>query len=575
MSAGTDLPPRLGPSPSAGTRTPGEFAVWLERHEAAVRRGGYLGDDWGNDAYVDGVVGRFCLPHIESGAAVVLEIGPGGGRYTERLLPHARRLHAVDVSGEILDHLAARIGGDGRLLAHRGDGRSLAAVPDASVDFVFSFNLFLFLDLETVHDYCAEIRRVLRKGGVAVLQYADYSSEGGRRHFLAGRSAALGAEKPFTRFRYLTREFMERVLATEGLAPAFNAAHGRDSFAGAVRACDVEGRARHAAIHAAATLSRRTETTPAGLDAEEVAWWDEFAGDAERIAWVQPESVRRAIRGPYVRSIVAAVPRGGTVLDYGCGTGWLARLLASFGAESVVGVDESPAQIEIARREAKRSPEGKALRFLVGRGVPEGITADVAVCHAVLHHLSWCEIRAAIREIDAALVPGGTLFLLEPVAGTRSYGGWGVVPAALARLFSDRGPRRRVSDEERRLRARLLASRSGKRLPGRGPSPKETPFRPGEIETRVVPVGNGYRLVSVRPALYRAHHVAAEIALFSETRPRLGALLARPALALASAWERMSFARRPAESFEGWVFCLYRFEKTRAITAAGPGSSPA
>jgi SAM-dependent methyltransferase len=548
--------------------------VWLERHSAAVRRGGYLGDSWGGADYVDGVVGRFCAPHLGAdGGAVALEIGPGGGRYTEKILPLVRELHAIDVSGEILAHLTERLGVPSGLAAHRGDGRTLSPIGDGLIDFAYSFNLFLFLDLETVHAYFAELRRVLRPSGIGVVQYADYSSEGGRRHFLANQSAWSAKEKPFGRFSFLTREFMERILETCGLAPAFHVTHGRDSFVGCVRR-DGDALARHAAIAREAALPRRTETTPPGLDAAETAWWAEHAADAERIAWVQPESVRKRIRGHYVREIVRAVPRGGTVLDFGCGTGWLARLLASFGAESVVGVDDSPAQIEIARESIAGSPRAGKVRFLLGSDVPSGFRADVVVCHAVLHHLSWREIRGTLDAISRALVPGGTLFLLEPVAGTRPYVPWRLVPDALVRLFSDRGGSRRVSDAERALRQGLEKSRSEPRLPGRGPSPKEMPFRPGEIEARV---GSRFRLVSVEPALFRAHHVAAENLLFSATYPRLGALLRGPALALASAWERMSLRRRPAGSFEGWVFCLYRFEKPEnagPVTEEGPTSTP-
>jgi ubiquinone/menaquinone biosynthesis C-methylase UbiE len=47
-------------------------------------------------------------------------------------------------------------------------------VPDKSVDFVFSFDCFVHLDLPLIETYLREIRRVLRSPeSIAVLHYAD------------------------------------------------------------------------------------------------------------------------------------------------------------------------------------------------------------------------------------------------------------------------------------------------------------------------------------------------------------------------------------------------------------------
>src|SRR5262245_4613841 len=81
--------------------SPDAIEHWEKLHSSARDRGGFLGDDWGTDEYVDRVLARFCLPHA-SPSGLALEIGPGGGRYTERVLPHVRELHAVDLSEAIL-----------------------------------------------------------------------------------------------------------------------------------------------------------------------------------------------------------------------------------------------------------------------------------------------------------------------------------------------------------------------------------------------------------------------------------------------------------------------------------------
>jgi len=99
-----------------------------------------------------------------------LEIGAGAGRVSEFLARDFRRLIAVDASREMLRIGRKRVGANNALWLCN-DGRSLKAVTDSSVDFVFSHSVFQqFPDLETVTDYIREAGRVLRAGGWFVFQ---------------------------------------------------------------------------------------------------------------------------------------------------------------------------------------------------------------------------------------------------------------------------------------------------------------------------------------------------------------------------------------------------------------------
>jgi len=104
--------------------------------------------------------------------------------------------------------------------------------------------------------------------------------------------------------------------------------------------------------------------------------------------------------------------RGLTVLDYGCGSGADAVLLAARGA-SVIGVDISPHLIEIARKRAAayRFPIEFRAASAYDMGLPDA-SVDVVFSHAILHHL---DLPAARREIQRVLKPGGLLIILEPV----------------------------------------------------------------------------------------------------------------------------------------------------------------
>ncbi|CAL9573990.1 class I SAM-dependent methyltransferase [Streptomyces sp. enrichment culture] len=110
----------------------------------------------------------------------------------------------------------------------------------------------------------------------------------------------------------------------------------------------------------------------------------------------------------YHRWLLRQLPRRfGAALDVGCGTGDLARQLATR-ARRVVGLDADPEILALAR---SLTPEGLAVAYRAGdaaAGLPEG-TYDVITCVATLHHLPLAEALAGFRR---HLAPGGTLVVV-------------------------------------------------------------------------------------------------------------------------------------------------------------------
>lgn len=91
-----------------------------------------------------------------------------------------------------------------------------------------------------------------------------------------------------------------------------------------------------------------------------------------------------------------------TILDYGCGDGTNAPMLAAkFQAERVLGVDVSAASIDVARK-SKISPD---LEFLyASEWVPDG-TIDLVFTNGVFHHIPPVERPACLAAIRRALRP--------------------------------------------------------------------------------------------------------------------------------------------------------------------------
>lgn len=108
-------------------------------------------------------------------------------------------------------------------------------------------------------------------------------------------------------------------------------------------------------------------------------------------------------------------PAGKTVLDYGCGPGYLTSYLFAHGAVHVTGIDVSEGEIEHARESAAREGFADRSSFLVrdahATGLPDD-AFDLIVGSAILHHL---DLRLALEEIRRILRPGGRAVFEEPL----------------------------------------------------------------------------------------------------------------------------------------------------------------
>ncbi|MCB1390858.1 MAG: class I SAM-dependent methyltransferase [Rhodobacteraceae bacterium] len=131
------------------------------------------GLQWGDpdsDPKLKLVRDHFLRPYITPETTVV-EIGPGGGRWTRYMLG-ARKIIVVDPFREILDEHARSIDSD-RVERILNNGTDFPGVRAGSVDFVFSFGVFVHLDAEIVEEYLKNIRPLLHDDSLVFLQYSD------------------------------------------------------------------------------------------------------------------------------------------------------------------------------------------------------------------------------------------------------------------------------------------------------------------------------------------------------------------------------------------------------------------
>lgn len=100
---------------------------------------------------------------------VLCEIGPGLGRWTRLVLDRVSRAHLVDYSKTVCDYWRGR--NDPRLNVIQSGNTRLPQIPDNSVDMFLSMDVFVHLNFETFVGYLEEAHRILKPGGVAVIDY--------------------------------------------------------------------------------------------------------------------------------------------------------------------------------------------------------------------------------------------------------------------------------------------------------------------------------------------------------------------------------------------------------------------
>ena len=111
----------------------------------------------------------------------------------------------------------------------------------------------------------------------------------------------------------------------------------------------------------------------------------------------------------YHRWLARSLPdRVGTVLDVGCGTGGLARLLACR-ADRVDAVDRSAVMIEQARVAAPANVRWLLGDILDGTLVLQARGYDVVTAVSSLHHMP---LRPALRRLASLVAPGGRLLVV-------------------------------------------------------------------------------------------------------------------------------------------------------------------
>lgn len=201
--------------------------LWAVYVAPGVRNG-----RWDLDAFfatgrreVDAAMDHIATLGLTPGRERALDFGAGVGRLSAALAGHFGEVIAVDIAPTMLDTARRIDRSGGRCRFVLNDSPDLAFQPAASVDLVYSSLVLQHLPPTLAEGYLGEFVRILRPGGVAVVQAATrphWSLKGlvfrwaPRALVRWGQRALLGYPAPMD-MRALPREV---VTATVGAAGA-------------------------------------------------------------------------------------------------------------------------------------------------------------------------------------------------------------------------------------------------------------------------------------------------------------------------------------------------------------------
>jgi SAM-dependent methyltransferase len=162
-------PLRVQVIPASSTNPAVQTFLSARKTLAAARRSGLSVSDYIDQTFAEpGVTAATVKAMLHLGGLQgqvdrVCEIGPGSGRYMEKVIEslHPKTYEVYETADDWVRHLRDFPAA----LIRPPDGRTLSSTATASVDLVHAQKVFVYLDFWTTAKYLDEMARVVRPGG--------------------------------------------------------------------------------------------------------------------------------------------------------------------------------------------------------------------------------------------------------------------------------------------------------------------------------------------------------------------------------------------------------------------------
>ena len=131
-----------------------------------------FGEEWNpSEKWKEEFIEKIIYKNIKSNS-IILEVGPGAGRWTDYLIKLSNKLILVEVSNKCLDICKKKYKDYDNVEYNLLEDINLRFINDRIVDFVFSYDVFVHIDKRETEKYFAEFNRVLMEDGLLIFHYS-------------------------------------------------------------------------------------------------------------------------------------------------------------------------------------------------------------------------------------------------------------------------------------------------------------------------------------------------------------------------------------------------------------------
>ncbi|MDD5528482.1 MAG: class I SAM-dependent methyltransferase [bacterium] len=167
------------------------------------------GEEWTIDEkWKKELITKMIMPYTKN-KGTFLEIGPGGGRWTEVLQPLANKLFLVDISEKCLSVCKDRFKHCKNIEYCLYDGRHLNFIKENSIDFIWSYDVFVHINPTDMDYLLRYFKKIIKKDGVAIIHHSGVGGrEDGQRSDMTKEFFAYLVEKNGMRLISQSKEYV-------------------------------------------------------------------------------------------------------------------------------------------------------------------------------------------------------------------------------------------------------------------------------------------------------------------------------------------------------------------------------
>lgn len=152
-----------------------------------------VGEEWSEKKDLQYIIETFIDPYVNSSSSHVGEIGSGGGRVAHQVYPRVKSLMCFDISQSMLDQARSYLDKAPNVTFHHlTTGSGFPSEVYGTFDFIYSFDVFVHLDLHTIWQYFQELYKLLKVNGQAFISTANVMSPLGWARFSKQQKYSVG-----------------------------------------------------------------------------------------------------------------------------------------------------------------------------------------------------------------------------------------------------------------------------------------------------------------------------------------------------------------------------------------------